>query len=81
MLYKKLQQSAPHECKEYHDILETYSTLQDGCATLFSMMRHSCGYLKLIQPTWGPQWTSNLNNFAYHSQLNAFLDNQLHSSK
>ena len=81
MLYEKLIQHVPQECTEYHDILNTYSTHQDGYAALFSMMRHACGYLKLIPQTWGPRWTTDLNSFAYHTQLISFIDQQRHSSR
>ena len=75
-IYQKLYDSIPIECKTLRDILLTYNRTQDGYAAIYSIMRHSCGFLKTFRPLWGPAWPPDINAYSYKSTLDSWLDEQ-----
>jgi hypothetical protein len=75
-IYQKISESIPNECKTLQDIHLTYNRTEDGYAALYAIMRHSCGFLKLLRPTFGPSWPSTLSAYRYKSNLATWLDEQ-----
>ena len=75
-IFQKISDSIPTECQTLRDILLTYNRTQDGYAALFSIMRHGCGFLKTLRPTWGPPWPQEFTAYKYKSLLDTWLDDQ-----
>jgi hypothetical protein len=76
LMYRKLLETIPHECKSLHSILASFSSQQDGYSALFALMRSKCSYLQDIQPLWGPTWTAELSPYSYLTALNSKLEEE-----
>jgi hypothetical protein len=76
LMYRKLLETIPHECKSLHSILASFSSQQDGYSALFAIMRSKCSYLQDIQPLWGPTWTAELSPYSYLTALNSKLEEE-----
>ena len=80
-IFQKLQSSIPTECIALHQILRTFQSCQDGYAALYSIMQNYCSYLRIVRPTWGPQWKPHHTGFEYLTELQIFLDDQQRNNK
>ena len=76
MLYHKLLDIIPDDSTELRDILATYANEQDGYLSLYAIMRTKCKYLRILQPLWGPKWSTQQSGYQYLAAFKSFVDEE-----
>ena len=71
-IHRRLTTVIPSTNTVLIDMIEPFGKDRNGYACLWSLMRHTCAYMKPEPEGWGPDWLANETTEKYVVKLQAY---------